>query len=70
MSNRTRHTCATCAHDGQCADLHFCGGAYWQAEEPDEGEERDDGDPWEGYDEREAAEERGWIFQQQMDEKW
>jgi len=52
MSNRQRHTCANCAHNGQCADLHYCGGSYWQAEEPDEGEERDDGDPWEGYDER------------------
>ena len=68
MGNRQTETRATCAHDG-CCD-HYCGGAYWQAEEPDEGEERDDGDPWEGYDERDAAEERGWIFQRQMDEKW
>lgn len=30
---RIRHTCATCAHNGQCADLPHCGGLYW---EPDE----------------------------------
>lgn len=70
MSNRMRHTCANCAHNGQCADLHYCGGSYWQAEEPDEGEEREERDPWEGYDERDAMEERAWAYQRQMDEKW
>jgi hypothetical protein len=68
MGNRQIETCANCAHDG-CCD-RYCGGAYWQAEEPDDGEERDDGDPWEGYDERDAMEERAWAYQQQMDEKW
>lgn len=70
MSNRTRHTCANCAHNGCCVDLHYCGGAYWAPEEPDEGEERDDGDPWDGYDERDAMDERAWAYQRQMDEKW
>lgn len=31
------HTCATCAHDGQCVDLHYCGGTYWE-----DGREEDD----------------------------
>lgn len=68
MGNRQTETCATCAHDG-CCD-HYCGGLRWQPDEPEEGEERDDGDPWEGYDERDAMEERAWAYQQQMDEKW
>ena len=70
MSNRMRHTFANCAHNGCCADLHFCGGLRWQAEEPDEGEAREERDPWEGYDERDAMDERAWAYQRQMDEKW
>ena len=34
-----RRTCATCAHDGQCVDLHYCGGSCWEAQEEEGGEE-------------------------------
>ena len=33
---RTRQTCETCAHYGCCADVHHCGGTYW--EEAEDGE--------------------------------
>ena len=22
-------SCSTCIHDGQCVDLHYCGGSCW-----------------------------------------
>ena len=36
-----RCTCATCAHYGECADLHYCGGSAWVEAEADDGEEHD-----------------------------
>ena len=41
-----RHTCATCAHYGCCADLHHCGGACWTPVVDEDGEERDDREDW------------------------
>ena len=55
-----RKTCATCAHNGCCADLHHCGGTFWTPAE----DKNDNGyDPWEGYDPAEEAEERtaAWL---------
>jgi len=37
LTSEPPHTCATCAHDGQCVDLHYCGGMYWE-----DGREEDD----------------------------
>lgn len=28
-----RKTCSTCAHDGQCVDMHYCGGSCWEQTE-------------------------------------
>ena len=46
--SRNRHTCATCAHDGCCADLHHCGGSCWTPAEDEDGE-REDHDPREDW---------------------
>ncbi len=37
LPRKVARTCYTCAHDGQCVDLHYCGGSCWEAQE--EGEE-------------------------------
>ncbi len=31
-----KKVCATCAHDGQCDGLPYCGGTHWAPNEPDE----------------------------------
>jgi hypothetical protein len=53
-----RHTCATCAHYGECADLHHCGGSAWVEAEDEDGEgydPREDGpDPYDQWLERSA----------------
>lgn len=44
------HSCVNCAHNGQCADLPFCGGIYWEPEsEDDDTEQIDDYDPYEQW---------------------
>ena len=48
-------TCSTCAHDGCCADLHYCGGKCWEPAGEDDVEDTYERDPWEGYDEQDAA---------------
>lgn len=30
-SGNMKHTCSTCAHDGQCDNLHHCGGSCWES---------------------------------------
>lgn len=66
-----KKTCATCEYDGCCVDLPFCGGVYWRQAVPEDGEEaQPGGDPWEGYDPRDAMEERAANFQAMMDRMW
>lgn len=36
---RARQTCANCAHNGQCDDLPYCGGACWAPDTEDDEEE-------------------------------
>lgn len=40
-------TCATCAHNGCCSDLHHCGGSRWEdAEREGDDAERDAYEDW------------------------
>ena len=60
------HTCATCAHDGQCVDLHYCGGARWVPDEDDS--DADEG----GYgpDQYDQWEHDSELWQEQADRRW
>lgn len=44
----TKRTCATCAYDGCCVDLHYCGGNCWKPAEDEDGEgvEHDPSEDW------------------------
>lgn len=66
MANN-RHTCATCAHYGQCADLHYCGGSYWTADE-DEDEDCEESD--EGPDPYDQWEHDSEVWQEMADRGW
>ena len=39
LPRKEARTCYNCAHDGQCVDLHYCGGSCWEAQEEEEGAE-------------------------------
>lgn len=64
-------TCATCAHYGECADLHYCGGLRWTAED-DEDEDEDEGceEPDEGPDPYDQWEHDSEVWQEQADRRW
>ena len=73
MANN-RHTCATCAHYGQCADLYYCGGLRWteESDEDNADEDRDEGydshdDGPDPYDQWEHDSE---VWQEQADRRW
>ena len=36
---KVARTCSSCAHDGQCDGLPFCGGNSWEAQEEEGVEE-------------------------------
>ena len=61
-----RHTCANCAHDGCCADLHHCGGSCWAPAE----DEREDCDPYDGPDPYDQWLHDSEVWQEQADRRW
>lgn len=39
-----QYSCNTCDHFGECSDLTYCGGRYWQPKRRDDEEQNEDQD--------------------------
>lgn len=73
MMAKTKQTCFTCAHYGECADLHYCGGTSWEQEEDEgDGDEEDGGyeSPYDGPDPYEQWEHDSEVWQGSADRRW
>ena len=69
-----QQTCFTCAHYGECADLHYCGGVRWTEDsyEDEAAEDRDEcydshDDGPDPYDQWAHDSE---VWQEQADRRW
>ena len=65
---KPNYSCSTCRHNGCCEQS--CGGTYWQADTPDEDEEHEECDPYDGPDPYDQWLHDTEVYQEAMDRKY